>query len=135
MVDTKHLHQYEIGQCPIKELLVNRYYDRTYDDNLEEKYELKRSVFKKINQHKFTRRSGYFEDAVRFLNDLKSHDLFAGDYFPYKVLLDFYAENRKYVEGIGVIREFLDSDISVSEAILSFFEFYSIFFSHETRFN
>lgn len=109
-----------------KELLVDRYYDILWDDDLKEKGEVKREIFSKINHYRFREKSEkLFQDIVDTLNDLKYNEMFKGDYLPYKALAEFYYRNGKHEKAIEEVNEFLNSDIHVNEIILSGFKFLS----------
>lgn len=110
----------------IKDLIANRHYDRFYNDDLKEKYELKKMIFSKINNYRYNEKtSEAIEDIVNTLNDLKSNELFIGDYLPYKSLMEFYTRTGHHNEALMVINDFLKSDIYVNDIILSAFKYYS----------
>ena len=121
---------------PIKKLLVNRYYDRIHSEGLDEKCELKHDALNKINHYRFNERSyKYFCEVEDTLNGLKDNELFVGDFFPYKQLLDFYLRNSKYSKGIEEIKEFLNSGIRADDIALSYLKFYFDIFLTKVDFN
>lgn len=110
----------------ITDLIANRNYDRFYNDDLKEKYELKKGIFSKINNYRYNEKtSEAVNDIVNTLNDLKDNELFIGDYLPYKSLMEFYTRTGHLDEALMVINDFLKSDIYVNDVILSAFKYYS----------
>lgn len=78
---------YQIKNDPdymhIKDLIANRNYDRFYNDDLKEKYDLKKMIFSKINNYRYHEKtSEAVSDIVNTLNYLKDNELFIGDYYP-----------------------------------------------------
>ena len=121
---------YQIKNDPdymhIKDLIANRHYDRFYNDDLKEKYELKKGIFSKINNYRYNEKtSEAVIDIVNTLNDLKDNKLFIGDYLPYKSLMEFYTRTGHHDEALMEISDFLKSDIYVNEIVLSAFKYYS----------
>lgn len=121
---------YQIKNDPdymhIKDLIANRNYDRFYNNDLKEKYDLKKMIFSKINNYRYHEKtSEAVSDIVNTLNYLKDNELFIGDYLPYKSLMEFYTRTGHHDEALMVINDFLKSNIYVTDVILSAFKYYA----------
>ena len=121
---------YQIKNDPdymhIKDLIANRNYDRFYNNDLKEKYGMKKMIFSKINNYRYHEKtSEAVSDIVNTLNYLKDNELFIGDYLPYKSLMEFYTRTGHHDEALMVINDFLKSDIYVTDVILSAFKYYA----------
>lgn len=83
---------------------LNKVESKIYDNLLKIKFNLKKKgnkLFKDRN----------FKEAIEFYENLKSHELFVNDYYPYRKLVEIYSKHFDDESQINTILDFFDTGI------------------------